>query len=241
MHTPEAGTNRLTPCPMCGRQLIFAASAKLPPNVGDSDFDCYLVVEEQSSPARTYLLGGSADLAIGDSPDCTIRLIDDMNDGTLALLRRSGQKPSEWQIFPMAAAGTIQGLALRPAKLTHGSVISFPHVCLRYFTHPIATSSLAGNLALPTIPIGPAILAAIAFLLAIGAGAVRTLVPLSSRDGRMLLMLAVIFIVAPSFWLAALIWGLTRMRTAPAVLTWIGLLVLLALVAILVRVSIGLL
>ena len=38
------------------------------------------------------------------------------------------------------------------------------------------------------------------FVLAVGGGAIRTLLPLPSRDARLLLMLAVIFIVAPSFW-----------------------------------------
>jgi hypothetical protein len=244
MHTPEVGTNRLTPCPSCGRPLVFASASKLPANVGSSDFGCFAVVEESDGAARTYLLGGTADIAIGDSPDCLIRLINDRGDGRLGVLRPSAPQSSHWQIIPARYEGASLGSGpMRPAELAHGDVISWPRVRVRYYTHPLPqrSAALANALALPAIPVGPAVLAGIAFLFAVGAGVIRNVLPVSSRDVRILLTLAMVFILAPSLWIAALVWGLTRLRTLHACLVWVAILIFLALFALLARASMGIL
>lgn len=244
MHTPEAGTNRLTPCPTCGRQLVFVAGSKLPANVGNSDFDCFMVVEEQGAAVRTYLLGGTADIAIGDSPDCLIRLTDDLGDGKLGILRRAPGQPSRWQIIPIRIDQAIlRSELLYRNELAHGDTVSWPRVRMRYYTHPIPEDSAAQSttFAMPTIPTGPAVLAGTAFLLVIGSAVIRNVMPIPSRDVRMLLTLVLLFILAPSLWIAALVWGLTRLKTFYAWLIWIGILLCLALIAIAVRVSMGIL
>lgn len=242
MHTPEAGTNRLTPCPTCGRQLVFASASRLPPDVGDSDFDCFIIVEEPGHPARTYLLGGSADISIGDSPDCIIRLTEDQGDGHYAHLRRAAQNPSRWQIIPTRVAdGTIQNLPLRPADLHHGNTVHWPRLRLRYHSHvtPQHQGPLQNGLSLASLPLGPSILAFSAFLVVVGANLPSTILPIASRDIRMLLKLLMIFILAPSLWIAALVWGLTRLRTTQGNLAWLALMLLLATLAIVARATMG--
>ena len=106
---------------------------------------------------------------------------------------------------------------------------------------PAQPATLSDALTLPTIPMGPAILALAALLLAVGAGAIRNIIPLPSRDLRILLTLALVFLIAPSLWIAALVWGLTRLRTLHANLVWVGIMLLLALVAVVARATMGIL
>lgn len=114
---------------------------------------------------------------------------------------------------------------------------------MRYYTHPVPEDSAAQSTALtmPTIPTGPAVLAGTAFLLVIGSGAIRNLLPIASRDVRMLLTLVLLFILAPSLWIAALVWGLTRLKTFYAWLIWVSILIFVALVAIIARAGMGIL
>ena len=114
---------------------------------------------------------------------------------------------------------------------------------MRYYTHPVPEDSAAQSttLAMPTIPTGPAVLAGTAFLLVISSGAIRNVLPIASRDVRMLLTLLLLFILAPALWIAALVWGLTRLKTLYAWLIWIGIVIFVALLAIVARMNMGIL
>ena len=131
---PESDVGKPVSCAACGRPMLLACGQQLQKGGGCGDFDARFEINSTLSLFKTILLGGAAEISIGNSEASSILLAGRFVARSHCRLLRLGSGPLRWKLVDGGSEyGTfVNGERITEVELKPGDSVDVGEFELRF-------------------------------------------------------------------------------------------------------------